>query len=346
MENSQNSLISSLQFPDGFREIETNISGYKRHMILTSALKMGLFDHLEKCGVSSREEIVSSLPLCGMLSRSYLNALVSMNLLVVEGEKYQNSQICRDFLTKKSPYYQGDLILGNSKSGSRWDLLSEAMQSSDGMAKSSGPGPSIDHLNTLAQRVIQGEAQALTTWISELPGFSGMKKMLDIGGGHGLYTIGICQMNPDIKGVILDQPHVTDLTKMYIQKYDMERRILSKPGDIRTEVYKPEYDIILISHLLYKFRNDLDEIFRLVSGGLTENGILVSNHWFCSPGCLPSQDPVNELERSLQSAGHPLCHPEHFAELFKKYGLTCIRTGTIETANGSSMLHAAQRGKL
>ena len=182
MQNLQNTLISSLKFPDGFQEIESNISGYKRHMILTSALKMGLFDHLEECKDSTREEIISSLPLCGMLSRSFLNALVSMNLLFMEGEKYENTQISKDFLTKKSLYYQGDLILGNSKPGSRWDLLSEAMQSSDGMVKSSRAGPSIDHLNTLAQRVIQGEAQALTTWISELPGFSGMKKMLDIGG--------------------------------------------------------------------------------------------------------------------------------------------------------------------
>lgn len=335
--------VSSLQFPDGFQEIDTIITGYKRQMILTSALKMGVFDYLEKSKAASREEIVSSLPLCGMLSRSYLNALVSMNILSVDGEKYSNTQISRDFLIKESPYYQGDVILGSSKPGSRWDLLSDAMQSTDGIVPSSGPGPSMDHLHMLAQRVIQGEAQELTRWIGDLPGFTECKKMLDIGGGHGLYTIGICQLNPDMDAVILDQPHVIELTDSYIQKYGLEKRIIARQGDIRTEVYKPEYDIILISHLLYKFRNDLDEIFRLVSNGLKDGGILVSNHYFCSPGCVPMQNAVVELERSLQSAGHPLCHPEHFEGLFQKYGLSCICTRTLDTSFGVSYVHAAKK---
>ena len=55
------------------------------------------------------------------------------------------------------------------------------------------------------------------------------------------------------------------------------------------------------------------------------------------------QDPVTELERSLQSAGHPLCHPETFEALFKKYGLTCIKTGTIDTTFGPSLIHAAEK---
>jgi hypothetical protein len=335
--------ISTLQFPDGYEAIDLITSGYKRHMILISALKIGIFDYLEKTGGSTREDMVASLPLCGMLSRSYLSTLISMDLLSLDGERYKNTRIAKDFLVTTSPYYQGDVISGNSMPGSRWDLLTEAMQSSDGTVPSTGPGPSPQFISSIAQRTIQGEAQNLIKWISDLPDFSARKKMLDIGGGHGLCSIGLCQMNPDLHAVILDQPHVIGLTQSYITKYGMEQQVVGKPGDIRTESYNPEYDLILISHLLYKFRADLDEIFRLVSGGLKQGGILISNHWFCSPGCIPMQDSVSELEMSLQSAGHPLCHPESFEALFKKYGLTCIRTGTLDTAFGPSQLHAAEK---
>ncbi|MFH0968066.1 MAG: class I SAM-dependent methyltransferase [Methanobacteriota archaeon] len=335
--------IASLQFPEGFKILEMITSGYKRHMILISALKTGIFDYLEKTGGSTREGIVTSLPLCGMLSRSYLNTLISMDLLSLDRDLYKNTWVAKEFLVKTSPYYQGDLISGSSMHGSRWDLLTEAMQSSDGTVQSTGPGPSPHHLNTLAQRAIQGEAQNLIKWISDLPDFSERKKILDIGGGHGLFSIGLCQMNPDLHAVILDQPHVIGITRSYIIKYGLEEQVVGKAGDIRTESYKPEYDIILISHLLYKFRTDLDEILRLVSEGLKPGGILISNHWFCSPGCIPMQDSISELEMSLQSAGHPLCHPESFEALFKKYGLTCIRTGTLDTAFGPSQLHAAEK---
>ena len=312
-------------------------------MILISALKIGLFDHLEKTGGSTREELVTSLPLCGMLSRSYLNALSSMNLLVSKGDVYQNTPTATDFLVSTSPYYQGDIISGASMAGSRWDLLTETIQSSDGIVPSAGPGPSPQFLNMIAQNSVRGEAQSLIRWIADLPGFSSWEKILDIGGGHGLISIGLCQMNPGLHATILDQPHIMGLTQSWISRFGMEKQIVGKPGDIRTESYQPEYDLILISHLLYKFRTDLDEIFRLVSTGMKPGGVLVLNHWFCSSGCKSIQDPILDLEMSLQSAGHPLCHPEAFEELFQKYGMSCIKTGSIQTAFGPSQLHAAKK---
>ena len=204
MADSSTTPISSLQFPEGYQAIESIISGYKRHMILITALKMKIFDHLERTGGSTRENMVTSLPLCGMLSRSFLSTLLSMNLLKENGDLYQNTQIARDFLVSTSPYYQGDLISGSSQPGSRWDLLTEAMQSNDGMVPSAGPGPSFQFLHSLAQRTIHGEAQSIISWIADLPNFSARRKILDIGGGHGFFSIGLCQLSSDLQAVILD----------------------------------------------------------------------------------------------------------------------------------------------
>jgi len=54
-------LISLPQFPDGFQSVDLIVTGYKRNLILVSALKTCIVDILEKtCGLP-RERIVTSL---------------------------------------------------------------------------------------------------------------------------------------------------------------------------------------------------------------------------------------------------------------------------------------------
>ncbi len=44
------------------------------------------------------------------------------------------------------------------------------------------------------------------------------------------------------------------------------------------------YDIVLISHLMYRFRNDMPFVFRKMHSCLKLGGLFVLNHWFCGPG--------------------------------------------------------------
>ena len=85
------------------------------------------------------------------------------------------------------------------------------------------------------------------------------------GGGHGLYAIALCQANPYLKGVVFDKPHVIGCTNHYIELYQMEGRLSAQGGDICTDSYGSGYDIVIISHVLYKFRKNLEMIFDKVS---------------------------------------------------------------------------------
>lgn len=335
--------LAEVTFPGGFEDIEKVISGYQRYQVLQSALEFGLFEQLEKRNGAEQEEITSFLSLNGMLTRSYLRCLVQMGFLSQDKDRYQNTSLSRQFLIPSSPTYQGDLISQTSSGSSRWTHLHLALRVQDGNVSSTTPGPSLEFLRALAQRTMQGETQNLIKTIATLPSFPSCTRMLDIGGGHGLHSIGLCQLNEHIHATILDQSHVVSLAPVYVRQFGMSGRVDALEGDICTMELKPEYDIILVSHLLYKFRDQLPSIFSRIHNGLKPGGVFVSNHWFCSSGCVPLQDATVELERSMQSAGHPLCHQETFEELFASQGMKVIFTGTIPGAYGEPSVHIGQK---
>jgi hypothetical protein len=170
--------------------------------------------------------------------------------------------------------------------------------------------------------------------------------MLDIGGGHGLYAIALCQENPDLQACVFDLPHVVPLTREYIGRYGMDGRVSARGGDILIDDPGRGYDLIIVSHLLYKFRDRLVDVLGKVTESLAPGGLLVLNHLFCTPDCTVSPGAgVAELDRALMSAGHPLCHPQGLEAVLKRLGYTGITSSPHETGMGYGVLFCATNGE-
>lgn len=326
--------------PSEIKSLDKILDGYKAYQVVAAALELKLFDWLEKQGEGTREEIVAVLKINGMFARSFLHSLVELGLLTCADEKYANTGLASSFLVSRGEHYQGDWLKMSAGQGSKWNNLSEILTKAEPDMANFEAGPSGDFIKSLSQRSLRGELQAVTKAIAAWEGFSAARRILDLGGGHGLYSIALCQLNPHLKGIVFDKPHVVEYTKEFISKYNLENKLQVQGGDICFDELGTGYDIVIVSHLLYKFRKDLSSIFNKVSTCLNPGGLLVSNHWFCSPGC-GAVGALQELDKSLHSFGHPLCHPEDFQDLFPKLGFTVVHTGEVPSANGPSKLHLA-----
>ena len=336
--------LMDLSMPGGFEKIESTVECYQIYQVLAAAVELKVFDFLESEGACDRNVIAEGIGINGMFSRSFLDTLSGVGLLSKTDEKYENTQIAKDFLLSGSPYYQGDWLL-NIGRGNHWSNLAESLKKQQQELAGFKAGPGELFLTSLAETALRGELQAVTKEITAWDGFGDAKSVLDIGGGHGLYTIALCQLNPNLKGVVFDKPHVTGTTKQFIARYGMEDRITTMDGDICADSFGKGYDIVIVSHLLYKFRKDLEPVFEKAYQSLNPGGLLVANHWFCAPGCVPDSSSVRELSKSLQSFGHPLCHIEEFYKVFEKTGFGIIKTCDIPSAHGNSCLQLAVKDK-
>jgi SAM-dependent methyltransferase len=332
--------LMDLSMPAGFEKIECTVECYQIFQALAAAVELKLFDFLDKEGASDRKFIAGGIGINGMFSRSFLDTLAGIGLLSKSEDKYTNTQVASDFLVSASPFYQGDWIQ-NTGRGNHWSNLAESLKRQQQELGSFNAGPGESFLSSLAETALRGELQAVTKNISAWDGFDKAKSMLDLGGGHGLYTVALCQMNPNLNGIVFDKPHVTGITQQFISKYGMDGRITTMDGDICTDTFGAGYDIVIVSHLLYKFRKDLEPVFSKVYESLNPGGLLVANHWFCATGCTPDSSSIGELSKSLQSFGHPLCHLEEFYKVFEKTGFKIIKTVDIPSAYGNSCLQLA-----
>jgi SAM-dependent methyltransferase len=332
--------LMNLRVPIGIEKLDRVMEGYQSYQVLMAALDLGVFELLDREGPNDRNGIAEGLGINGMFSRDFLDALVDSGFLAKQGEQYFNTKTATDFLLTRSAFFQGDWIRNGAQS-SYWKDLVTSLKRQQVEMDNFNAGPSPSFIDSLGQRALRGELQAVTEAISNWDGFYGSKRLLDLGGGHGLYAIALCQVHPRLEGVIFDKPHVIDTTRKYIDAYGMRERLSTQSGDIEPDSFGDSYDIVIISHLLYKFRKNLEPIFDKVCKCLNPGGLLISNHWFCAPGCISESNGVRELAKALQSFGHPLCHIEDFNKLFPAKGFRIISATEIDTPYGLSRLHLA-----
>ena len=104
-------------------------------------------------------------------------------------------------------------------------------------------------------------------------GAENIRRMLDVGGGSGAYSIAFAQANSELRADILDLPAVEPIARRHIQEAEMGDRVQVRGGDLRTGRLGEGYDLVFVSaicHMLSPEEN-LDLLRRcreaLVPGG-------------------------------------------------------------------------------
>ncbi|MDD3753032.1 MAG: class I SAM-dependent methyltransferase [Methanobacterium sp.] len=332
--------ISQIDFPEEISIIDSIMDGYKYYQMIYSALKLGFFDKMIEMGPASPREIAETVSVNGMFVRSILSALEDISFVKSDEDGYMLTKQAETFLSKKSLFYQGDLIMDLGRDESPWNDL-ETVLERKGSPKLIQKEVDELQIRSLAQQCIRGEAQNVLRGIISRPEFSEHKKLLDIGGSHGLYSIGLCQKNNALSATIIEHQEVVPLTSSSISEYWVDDRITVQEGDIENLEAVPEdgYDIILLSHQLYQYRRKMDETLEKIVEMLNPGGTLVLNHRFCSPQCeIKPGDGIREIDRALTSFGHPLCHPEGLKDVLEKIGFVNVSLIPHETALGYAVL--------
>jgi len=335
--------LTDLKVPRGLKTIDDIASGYKAYQVLVTATEKRLFDWLDENGESTGEEVSMAMKINGMFIRSFLQSLVDMGLLAVDDDRYSNTSLATNFLISSGPCYQGDWVMAVSGKASKWEKLNATLKLDRPGSDEFFTGQDQEHVNSLAERSLRGELQAVAKKIEAWEGFTKAKRVLDISGGGGLYAIALCQSNPGLEAIVFDRPGIVPYTKEYLGRYSMDGRIAIRGGDLLKDDMGSGYDIVILSHVLYKYRRDFPAVFSKVSKCMNTGGLLVANHWFCSPGCGKAPGGIMELDKSLNSLGHPLCHPDEFSASLGKSGFDVLSVTSVTSAYRPSKLLMAKK---
>lgn len=263
-----------------FTIIENIRSQGTTYYMIYKCVEIGIFDALAKKPRSAKE-IAQEFSFVETTTEALLEMLVANELLTEDNGVYSNTLVSTEHLVSASPFFQGSSI----KFFTCFDSLmkkhtTDLLQGKPlGREATDKEWAQTDIMKGMAQNSRRGALQATVSFATSLAGFPEMKQMCDIGGNHGSYTLALLEKNPNLKGEIIDLPNVTEIIDQFIAKEKNAHRVTTRGCDLRTEdLSEKTYDLILASHVLYAFMDDIAACAQKLYTSLTPNGWLVTHH--------------------------------------------------------------------
>ena len=133
-----------------------------------------------------------------------------------------------------------------------WAQLAEAVRQGaavDNQAKWLGEDPQfmrdfILGMHQFAARSGPQFAEAL----KDLP----VRRLIDVGGGAGTYSIALCAARPEARAEILDLAPVVDITRETARAAGLADRVTARVADYRHDEFGADADALLFSNVLHQ----------------------------------------------------------------------------------------------
>ncbi len=160
--------------------------------------------------------------------------------------------------------------------------------------------------------------------IVEAYDFSGIKRIADVGGGHGLLLGSILRANPKIAGVLFDRPEV--VTTLPADTFAGLKGRVTVDGGSFFERVPDGCDAYVMKHIMHDWDDEhCGTILRLMREKLPKDGRLLVCEMVVTDEPGPTPAKMLDIEMLVMTVGGKERTEAEFAELFAASGLKLNR---------------------
>ena len=186
------------------------------------------------------------------------------------GAVYLVSELSATYLLESSPFSQKHYLAERLRNVELWVRLPQIMKRGPEIVEK---GPFFGEVvQCMAENARCGLLQETVKVVRENVDFTNVKKLLDLGGGHGLYAIAFAKLNENLQAFVFDLPPVTQKTKDFIEKYGASRVDII-PGDFFNDEIGSGYDVIFSS---FNPGGKVPSLIPKISKALIPGGVFVT----------------------------------------------------------------------
>jgi len=259
--------------------LDQMIRGYMPSRCLLTALELDIFTAVGD-GASAEQigtRINANARGVGML----LNALVALGLLSKSGDDYKNTPESARFFVQGSKDNHRNGLLHIANIWQRWSTMTDAVRSGTRIPlERAGTQEWTRNFIAGMQRI----AKDRVPHVVKALGTAGVRRILDLGGGSGAYSIAFAKASPDVQCEILDTPEVVPLTAEYVSRAGVAAQVSLRAGDMLRDDFGSGYDIIMLNAICHMFSEEQNrDLFRRARQALAPNGRLVVQDFILNP---------------------------------------------------------------
>ncbi|MDO5852047.1 MAG: class I SAM-dependent methyltransferase [Methanobacteriaceae archaeon] len=224
-----------------FNELNNYGYNFKIFNIIKTSLEMRIYDFLEQD--ITLNDLSDKVGIQCIKLEILLNVLIKLGYIQKNNDNYKNSEIGDIYLRSNSPYSIMDYFFTMCRHLDMWYNLEDTLK---GNITLQDKEVFVNVVNGMGFECLFGELKRTTDIINNYSEFKNAKTSLDIGGGHGLYSIAMSKLNPNLQSYVFDLKTVVKETQKFIERYDSTVKTIS--GDFNTDDFKGSYDIIFSSY--------------------------------------------------------------------------------------------------
>jgi SAM-dependent methyltransferase len=222
-----------------------------------------------------------------------MNVLTALGLLEKRDGRFRNAPVAAANLVKGKPGYMAGF--GHTNNVWRtWSGLTEAV-------RRGGPAESLEPIGGRGEEwlrafigAMHARARLTAGDVVGLLDLEGVHRVLDVGGGSGVYAMAFVRARRGITAVVFDLPEVVPLARGYIQAEALSAEVETAAGDYLRDSIGSGYDLVFLSAVIHSNAPEENRLlFRKAAGALLPGGRLVVQDF------LMDEDRTGPLQAAL-----------------------------------------------
>jgi (2Fe-2S) ferredoxin/predicted O-methyltransferase YrrM len=236
-------------------DLEERIRAFQESRAILTALELDMFTAVGEGGAAS--EIAAKTGTNSRATEMLLNALTAIGLLVKQEAIFRDTPLARRYFTAASPDNARPALLHTAHLWHSWSHLSASVRAGTAVQREEIAYRGEEWTEAFIA-AMHRNAMARAPLVVRAVGADGVRRMLDVGGGSGAYSIAFAKANPALTADILDLASVVPIAQSHIREAGVTDRVHTLVGDLCSDELGNGYGLVFLSaicHMLSEQEN-------------------------------------------------------------------------------------------
>ncbi len=229
--------------------------------------ELGLFSLLDE-HPADLSAIATQLRLVPRSVEALLAVLAASDFLVKRMGVFHLTDVARTYLLPESKFYWLQMLRQTGTGQAAADLLMERLRTEnlgpdDPISRRWERGEMTPEDARWSNRRMHSHSLPAAVGLARNGDFQGVRRLLDVAGGSGCFSIALALQHPSLRCTVADLPPVAADTRTYIARYGCADRVDTYPFNMFSDPWPAGYDAIFFSNVFHDWdaqrRADLAE---------------------------------------------------------------------------------------